>query len=106
MSGGRFEYNQYKIEQIADSIRAELDSMGKPKDKDELWSSDDFYEKYPEELNNPDYSEETKKEFKTAYKLLKKAYVYAQRIDWLLSGDDGEETFHERLKEDLNKLEK
>jgi hypothetical protein len=27
-----------------------------------------------------------------------------QRIDWLLSGDDGEESFIERLKEDLEKL--
>lgn len=35
---------------------------------------------------------------------MKQAEVYAQRIDWLLSGDDGEESFHERLKEDLDKL--
>lgn len=26
-----------------------------------------------------------------------------QRIDWLIAGDDGEETFHRRLKEDLEK---
>ena len=25
---------------------------------------------------------------------------------WLLSGDDGEETFHQRLEEDLKKLQK
>ena len=35
--------------------------------------------------------------------LLRKAEVYAQRIDLLLSGDDSEERFHERLKEDLQK---
>ena len=29
-----------------------------------------------------------------------------QRIDNLLSGDDGEETFLKRLKEDLDKLNK
>jgi hypothetical protein len=36
--------------------------------------------------------------------VLRKAAVYAQRVDWLLSGDDGEETFLERLKKDLDKL--
>ena len=43
-------------------------------------------------------------ELKIGVEKLKEAYVYAQRIDWLLSGDDGEETFIERLKEDLDKL--
>ena len=37
--------------------------------------------------------------------MLKKAYIYAQRVDWLLSGDDGNESFIERLTEELNKLE-
>lgn len=32
--------------------------------------------------------------------------IYTQRIDWLLSGDDGEESFHSRLKEELDKLKK
>ena len=36
--------------------------------------------------------------------ILKQAEIYAQRIDWLLSGDDGEESFHERLKEELEEL--
>jgi hypothetical protein len=29
------------------------------------------------------------------------AQIYTQRIDWLVSGDDGEDSFRERLKEDL-----
>ena len=40
-----------------------------------------------------------------AVKILRKAAIYAQRIDWFLSGDDGEETLKERLEEDLKKLE-
>jgi hypothetical protein len=48
-------------------------------------------------------SEETIIEFKDAITFLKLAQVYVQRIDWLLSGDDGEKTFHERLKADLEK---
>lgn len=35
---------------------------------------------------------------------LKTAYVYAQRIDWFLSGDDGEESFVSRLNDELEKL--
>ena len=53
----------------------------------------------------PDYSEETIREFRKGISILKKAGVYAQRIDWLISGDDGEESFHKRLTEDLKKLE-
>jgi hypothetical protein len=32
------------------------------------------------------------------------AQVYAHRVDWLLSGDDGEESFLRRLAEDLKNL--
>ena len=34
------------------------------------------------------------------------AGIYAQRIDWLLSGDDGEDSFHERLKFDIEQFER
>ena len=54
--------------------------------------------------NASGYSKETIREFKKGIALLKKAEVYAQRIDWLLSGDDGEDNFHERLKHDLEEL--
>lgn len=50
------------------------------------------------------YSLETIQEFKNAIKALRVASVYAQRVDWLLSGDDGEETFHESLKQDLAEI--
>jgi hypothetical protein len=35
---------------------------------------------------------------------LKEAYIYAQRIDWLVSGDDGEGSFKVRLAKDLREL--
>lgn len=53
----------------------------------------------------PDYSEETINEFRKGVGILKKAQVYANRIDWLMSGDDGEDSFHKRLKEKLKELE-
>ena len=52
------------------------------------------------------YSEETIKEFKIALKTLKCAYIYAHRIDWLVSGDDDENDFHSRLKTELENLDK
>jgi hypothetical protein len=56
------------------------------------------------ECGGRNYTAETIDEFRVAVDVLKKAYVYAQRIDWLVSGDDGEDTFHARLNEDLEKL--
>ena len=53
------------------------------------------------EIEDPDVVEE----FKKGLKILKMASIYAQRIDWLLSGDDGEDSFKKRLKEELAELE-
>ena len=36
---------------------------------------------------------------------LRRAEIYAQRVDYLICGDDGEESFHSRLKEELEKYE-
>ena len=65
----------------------------------EIWDYEDggFY---------PDYTPETLQEFRSAIHQLRKAAIYAQRVDWLISGDDGEDSFHKRLKEDLEKLPK
>ena len=69
------------------------------------WVSEEYVDEDGEPVYFNDFSKETLSEFKTAVKLLRKAAVYAQRIDWLLSGDDGEETFHQRLEEDLKNLQ-
>lgn len=104
MSGGHFDYKQWHIEQIADSIQSELDRQGKEKDESELYMDKEYYIDHPEERFNYTYPEEVQEEFKKGISLLRKAAVYARRIDWLLSGDDGEDTFIKRLKEELNKL--
>jgi len=95
MSGGRFEYNQYKIRDIWETIQSHLDRQGAVKPPDEQWSGFDTY---------PTETPEIQEKMIDAIEVLKKAEVYAQRIDWYLSGDDGEETFLRRLKEDLDKL--
>lgn len=109
MSGGAFDYNQRTIGYIAEEIQEEIDQCGKEKTTEELkdrygYDWDLWIEKYPEDKYHSQYSIEVLTELKNAVKYLKIAEIYAQRVDWMLSGDDGEETFIERLKEDLDKL--
>ena len=88
MSGGKFDYLQYRFTEIVDVIEQEIiDNNAEPRPKD--WF----------EPNN--FREETIAEFKKGIEYIKKAQIYVQRIDWLLSGDDGEESFLKSLKEEL-----
>lgn len=166
MSGGYFDYQQYHIEDIANSIEREIEEATKPKPpkvwkegvtvfkKIDAWHSVAFYkvfktydeavkhlkkdkaykfvreyekderriaefmegekmvevretkyQEYEDDEYYPEYSEETIQIFKDAVKLLRKAAIYANRIDWLLSGDDGEDNLKERLKKELKELE-
>jgi hypothetical protein len=111
MSGGAFDYKQYNIAIIADEVEQIILNNGRPKTQEELrdenWSRNaDWYERYPEDLNHYKYPDDVIEEFKKGLDILRKAQVYAQRIDWLVSCDDSEESFHRRLKEDLDKLAK
>ena len=102
MSGGTFEYSQYQIRTIWETIQSELERQGKEIPKDDQWNSDEWLENYPEDEKYKTYPEEIQQIFKDGIKCLKLAEIYAQRIDWFLAGDDGEETLIERLKEDLD----
>lgn len=95
MSGGHFDYHQYRIREIADSVEDIIRKNGKKKEYEikNSWE-DEYYYEYPPEVIN---------KMKEGLDILRKAEIYAQRIDWLVSGDDGPETFLERLKEDLSK---
>lgn len=104
MSGGRFNYNQFQIEEITRGVEDELNKMGKEIPRKDQWRDANMLREYPEDRYYPIHKPETVREFKEAVRILKLAYIYTQRIDWFLSGDDGEDTFHERLKEDLGKL--
>ena len=106
MSGGHFEYNQYKIGYIADEIQTELDKMGKEILESELMNSPNWHKQYPEKKFYPVYPDEIVKELKNAIKSLRIAEIYANRVDWYLSGDDSEEHFIKRLKEDLEEFSK
>lgn len=88
MSGGYFDYAQYRIKEIVEKL-------------------DNFFESYKKDREiggTTDFSASTVKKIKQGMMVLKEANVYANRIDYLLSQDDSEETFKEHLKEDLMEL--
>lgn len=85
MSGGSFDYKQYQLSMLLEEVKQEFLEQSKSNE-------------------NERYSKETLKKFKKAIKFLKKAYVYVCRIDYLISGDDSEESFHKRLKKELINL--
>ena len=92
MSGGHFNYQQYKLIEIADEL-------------EQIIIDNDITEKNDYGDNKGYYFRpETIAEFKTGLRLLRQAHVYAQRIDWLVSADDGEDGFHRRLEHELAKL--
>ena len=98
MSGGHFDYNQHRIQDIIEHIDRELRKQG------ERCYYLDYCEGYPEENYYKTYSPEVQQIMRDAIVALEKAYVYAQRLDWYLSGDDGEESLVRRLQEDLSEL--
>jgi hypothetical protein len=109
MSGGHWDYIQYRFTDVIDDIERLIEQNGKPKTEEEIkeerWYDNDWYEKYPEDLNHYEYPQEVIEQFKKAAEAIKIAQVYMQRMDWLLSCDDGEESFLRRIDEDLKQLQ-
>lgn len=81
MSGGAFDYVQFRLQHEA------IDELKKI---------------INENVNDKKYSDDTIEKFKIGLNSLELALIYLNRIDWLVSGDDSENTFHQRLSEDLN----
>jgi hypothetical protein len=84
MSGGEFNYTEDHILDIAERINAMIE--GKID-------------------HGETYSPAVLERFQKAEKILRIAYAYAHRIDWLVSGDDGPTDFLDLLDSDIDKLE-
>lgn len=82
MSGGHFNYEQYHIGTIADKLAQDINEYG--------------------DLLHP----ATIAEMQDGLRALRIAAVYAQRIDWMLSGDDGELSFLTRLRQELETVQR
>jgi len=83
MSGGHFSYRAAVINDLADELSESIDNAV----NDDLKCS---------------YS--TRQSLIDTVKILRVAYTRLHRADWLLSCDDGEDDYHRRLAEDLEKL--
>jgi len=93
MSGGHFNYKQYDIGHIADEVE-QIIIDNNSTEEDEYGDSKGCH-----------FTPEIIDEFKKGLKILRQAQVYAQRIDWLVSSDDGPDSFLKRLQHDLKQLE-
>lgn len=77
MSGGYWDYFQYRVSSALEEI--------------ELDETPDEYCDY----------ENLKRDILIMKHHLEMSKIYMHRLDWLLSGDDGNESYSSRLKEDL-----
>lgn len=89
MSGGAFEYKQYLLDDLADEVERIIARNGRKE------NSDGF------EWQRPKYDEEILAKFRETAKTLRLAGKMLQRVDWLVSADDGEDSFKERWKEEV-----
>lgn len=89
MSGGFYEYKQYVLDEIADSIQLEIEQNDST--EDDGFGHDRGRHYAPLVIDR----------MSEAVMALRTAYIYAQHVDWLLSGDDSEDSFLRRLDEDL-----
>ena len=80
MSGGHFDYNQYVVRDIADQL-----------ERDILRNNEDYRR----------YTKATINEMITTLCALRVCESCLERIDYLLSGDDSEATFRDRLSQDM-----
>ncbi len=83
MSGGYFDYIQFRMNDAAEQLKRVIERRTYDADGE-----------YPIPVD-------ILADFTIGLHHLTLAKTYLQRIDWLLSGDDGENSFRKRLEEEL-----
>lgn len=87
MSGGHFDYGiEYKLSEAVDEISR-------------LIKTNNVADEYGYVRN---YSDKVLLSFREACEVLNLASIYIHNIDYLISGDYGEDTFNEAMKNDLD----
>jgi len=80
LSGGHFGYIQHQMDECAEQLERELADP----------------ESYAGRMEP-----NTHESLRLCARTLREAAIRLHRADWLLSGDDGEESYHKRLVDDL-----
>lgn len=112
MSGGYFDYAQHRIQDVVDKLEEYLDGREVSKEDIKYLEREGLE---PDELaylkkhkrtmpNRYGFRDEVVEKFRTGLKILKEAAIYAERIDYLLEDDDGEDEFLSRLNKELEQL--
>lgn len=81
MSGGAFDYQQYRLDDIANDIERII--------KGDSYQTDEKF------------SPAVIEKMKEGLRIVRLARIYVQRIDWLVSCDDGEEDFLRLLSKEI-----
>lgn len=87
MSGGHFDYLQYRVSELADHLQAIIESPSE-------------YERGVLQDDN------VKQAIYDAYEHCRLAFIFAHELDYLISGDTGVDTFKERIIKRLTDLVK
>lgn len=89
MSGGHFNYTQYPIQEAARDVQLLIDNNGNLE-----------VDRWGERLHY-NFSPEVIEKFREAQKTLEKAGKMLHEVDYLVSGDTGEDSFMIRWKRDV-----
>ena len=98
MSGGHFNdcgYDYYKVSQFADELEVEIENNGKGRQEDRTYG----------EMWYPDHEPEVIEYLKDQLPKMRKMAEIMRHIDYLYSGDHGDDSFMERVKEVEEKYE-
>ncbi len=92
MSGGHFGgcgYDYYKVSQFADELEAEIGNNGRARQEDRTYG-EEWY---------PNHEPEVIEYLKEQLPKLRKMAEIMRHIDYLYSGDHGDDSFMSRVKE-------
>lgn len=101
MSGGHYDYTWFKIETLADEIRNDLERASEPEEIEKRSGGFEYsINGHLIEAIGPNSAARpiVERIMKDLYRLAKEA----KEVEWLLSGDTGQESFLERY----NKIQK
>lgn len=105
MSGGSMDYVFSKIQEAARHIQHELANAELCRSRGRFFDVSKYYqEKHPDVgyLKSPEaLTDAVVKRLIDALVCVRQAAIYAERVEWLTSGDDGYEEFCLRLDEEL-----
>lgn len=112
MSGGSMDYIGFKIEEAASYVAGEIkriEQMSKKQIADEFRPCDIYIKEHPDRpyfRTAAGLRREALKRLRAAKRTLEEAAVYAIRVEWLTSYDDGYDGFILRTDEELEELKK